>query len=122
MFRNHRDDFPTLSGENAPVYLDNACMTLRPTSVIEAIRSYYEESPGCGGRSVHRYATAVSRKMVNCRNNLGKLFNANESNEIIFTKNATHSLNQVAKGLKWEKNDVILTTDRELKSKSMAPT
>ncbi|MDP7374725.1 MAG: cysteine desulfurase [Candidatus Poseidoniaceae archaeon] len=113
MFRNHRDDFPTLSGENAPVYLDNACMTLRPTSVIEAIRSYYEESPGCGGRSVHRYATAVSRKMVNCRNNLGKLFNANESNEIIFTKNATHSLNQVAKGLKWEKNDVILTTDRE---------
>ena len=113
MFRNHRNDFPTLSGENAPVYLDNACMTLRPTSVIEAIRSYYEESPGCGGRSVHRYATAVSRKMVNCRNNLGKLFNANESNEIIFTKNATHSLNQVAKGLKWEKNDVILTTDRE---------
>ena len=44
MFRNHRNDFPTLSGENAPVYLDNACMTLRPTSVIEAIRSYYEES------------------------------------------------------------------------------
>ncbi|GIR67315.1 MAG: hypothetical protein CM15mP71_5410 [Candidatus Poseidoniales archaeon] len=69
--------------------------------------------PGCGGRSVHRYATAVSRKMVNCRNNLGKLFNANESNEIIFTKNATHSLNQVAKGLNWEKDDVILTTDRE---------
>ena len=113
MFRNHRNDFPTLAGENAPVYLDNACMTLRPTSVIEAIRSYYEESPGCGGRSVHRYATAGSRKMINCRNNLGKLFNANESNEIIFTKNATHSLNQVAKGLKWEKNDVILTTDRE---------
>ena len=71
MFGNLREDFPTLSGENAPVYLDNACMTLRPNSVIEAIRSYYEESPGCGGRSVHRYATTVSRKMVNCRNNLG---------------------------------------------------
>ena len=113
MFSNHREDFPTLVGENVPVYLDNACMTLRPKSVIEAIRSYYEESPGCGGRSVHRYATAVSRKVVNCRNNLRKLFNANESNEIIFTKNATHSLNQVAKGLNWEKGDVILTTDRE---------
>ena len=113
MFSNHREDFPTLVGENVPIYLDNACMTLRPKSVIEAIRSYYEESPGCGGRSVHRYATAVSRKMVNCRNNLGKLFNANESNEIIFTKNATHSLNQVAKGLTWQKGDVILTTDRE---------
>ena len=113
MFSKHRADFPTLSGENPPIYLDNACMTLRPNSVIEAIRSYYEESPGCGGRSVHRYATTVSRKMANCRKKLSEMFNANETNEIIFTKNATHSLNQVAKGLSWEKGDIVLTTDRE---------
>lgn len=113
MFSKFRQDFPTLEGENPPVYLDNACMTLRPKPVIEAIRSYYEESPGCGGRSVHRYATTVSRKMMNCRRKMAELFNANESNEIIFTKNATHSLNQVAKGLSWNKGDVVLTTDRE---------
>ena len=113
MFSKFRHDFPTLEGENPPVYLDNACMTLRPKPVIEAIRSYYEESPGCGGRSVHRYATTVSRKMMNCRKKMAELFNANESNEIIFTKNATHSLNQVAKGLSWNKGDVVLTTDRE---------
>ena len=113
MFSKFRQDFPTLEGENPPVYLDNACMTLRPKPVIEAIRSYYEESPGCGGRSVHRYATTVSRKMMNCRKKIAELFNANESNEIIFTKNATHSLNQVAKGLSWNKGDVVLTTDRE---------
>ena len=52
MFSKFRKDFPTLNGENPPVYLDNACMTLRPNSVIEAIRSYYEESPGCGGLSL----------------------------------------------------------------------
>ena len=108
MFSKLRQDFPTLNGDNPPVYLDNACMTLRPNSVIEAIRSYYEESPGCGGRSVHRYATTVSRKMMNCRKKMAELFNANESNEIIFTKNATHSLNQVAKGLSWNKGDVVL--------------
>jgi cysteine desulfurase/selenocysteine lyase len=34
-------------------------------------------------------------------------------NEIVFTRNATHSLNQVAKGLEWNKGDVVLTTDRE---------
>ena len=113
MFKKNRADFPTLDTENPPVYLDNACMTLRPKSVVEAIRSYYEESPGCGGRSVHRYATTVSRKMMHCRKKIADLFNANESNEIIFTKNATHSLNQVAKGLTWEKGDVVLTTDRE---------
>lgn len=113
MFAKHRTDFPTLDVENPPVYLDNACMTLRPKSVVEAIRSYYEESPGCGGRSVHRYATTVSRKMMHCRKKIADLFNANESGEIIFTKNATHSLNQVAKGLSWNKGDVVLTTDRE---------
>ena len=113
MFSKFRKDFPTLGGDNPPIYLDNACMTLRPKPVIEAIRSYYEESPGCGGRSVHRYATTVSRKMMNCRKKIAELFNANESNEIIFTKNATHSLNQVAKGLSWNKGDVVLTTDRE---------
>ena len=113
MFSKYRADFPTLNVENPPVYLDNACMTLRPNSVIDAIRSYYEETPGCGGRSVHRYATTVSRKMMNCRRKMGELFNANESNEIIFTKNATHSLNQVAKGLSWQEGDVVLTTDRE---------
>ena len=113
MFSKYRSDFPTLNREKPPVYLDNACMTLRPFPVIEAIRSYYEDSPGCGGRSVHRYATIVSRKMSECRKKISELFNANNSNEIIFTKNATHSLNQVAKGLSWEKGDVILTTDRE---------
>mgnify|MGYP005656329493 CR=1 FL=1 len=54
MFADKREDFPTLCGDNPPAYLDNACMTLRPKPVIEAIRSYYEETPGCGGRSVHR--------------------------------------------------------------------
>ena len=113
MFRHLRDDFPTLRAESPPAYLDNACMTLRPDSVIEAIRSYYEETPGCGGRSVHRYATTVSRKMAGTRRKLGELFNAPSTNEIVFTKNATHSLNQVAKGLTWDKGDVVLTTDRE---------
>ena len=113
MFNKLRDDFPTLAGDNSPIYLDNACMTLRPRQVIDAIRSYYEESPGCGGRSVHRYATTVSRKMMNCRRTLTELFNGEDTKEMIFTKNATHSLNQVAKGLSWEKGDIILTTDRE---------
>jgi len=113
MFADKREDFPTLCGDNPPAYLDNACMTLRPKTVIEAIRSYYEETPGCGGRSVHRYATEVSRKMANCRTKLSKMFNARETGEMIFTKNATHSLNQVAKGLSWEKGDIVLTSDRE---------
>ena len=113
MFEKNREDFPTLREESPPAYLDNACMTLRPDTVVNAIKDYYELNPGCGGRSVHRYATKVTRHMSIARNKLAELFNAPSVDEVIFTKNATHSLNQVAKGLQWEKGDVILTTDRE---------
>ena len=113
MFAKNREDFPTLRGENPPAYLDNACMTLRPDSVIRAVDDYYQVNPSCGGRSVHRYATTVSRHVAACRQKVATFFNAPSTDEIIFTRNATHSLNQVAKGLSWQKGDVILTTDRE---------
>jgi cysteine desulfurase/selenocysteine lyase len=113
MFAKHREDFPTLRAENPPAYLDNACMTLRPDTVITAINDYYSLNPGCGGRSVHRYATKVTRQVASCRQRIAELFNVPATNEIIFTKNATHSLNQVAKGLSWQKGDIILTSDRE---------
>ncbi|MDA0842485.1 MAG: aminotransferase class V-fold PLP-dependent enzyme [archaeon] len=108
-----RQDFPTLASDNAPAYLDNACVTLRPNSVIKSILDYYELSPGCGGRSVHKYATMVSKAIVESRKKLSTMVNANEMNEIVFTKNATQSLNQISKGLSWEKGDIVLTTDRE---------
>ena len=108
-----REDFPALCLDNPVAYLDNACVTLRPHSVINAISDYYVHSPGCGGRSVHRYGTAVSKTIANSRKTLAGFFNAPSVNEVIFTRNATHSLNQVAKGLRWNKGDVVLTTDRE---------
>lgn len=43
-------------------YLDNACVTLKPQSVIDSIQDYYINTPGCGGRSVHRYGTHVSKR------------------------------------------------------------
>ena len=108
-----RADFPALCQDNPVAYLDNACVTLRPHSVINAISDYYTHSPGCGGRSVHRYGTAVSKSIGQSRKTLAGFFNAPSVNEIVFTRNATHSLNQVAKGLHWDKGDIVLTTDRE---------
>ena len=108
-----RADFPALCQDNPVAYLDNACVTLRPHAVINAISDYYTHSPGCGGRSVHRYGTAVSKSIGKSRKTLAEFFNAPSVNEIVFTRNATHSLNQVAKGLHWDKGDIVLTTDRE---------
>ena len=42
-----REDFPTLRQEDAPAYLDNACVTLKPDSVIKSISDYYSMYPGC---------------------------------------------------------------------------
>ena len=113
MFSQHREDFPTLRGDHPPAYLDNACVTLKPQSVIDTIHRYYTETPGCGGRSVHRYGTAVSKSVADARNKLGQFLNSSSPNEIVFTRNATHSINQIAHGLSWKKGDVVLTTDRE---------
>ena len=113
MFNDCRNDFPTLQGDNPPAYLDNACVTLKPQSVINSIHRYYTETPGCGGRSVHRYGTAISKAVSDARTKLGAFLNAATPNEIVFTRNATHSINQIAHGMSWQKGDVVLTTDRE---------
>lgn len=113
MLNRCREDFPTLAGDDAPAYLDNACVTLKPNSVIQAITDYYTLTPGCGGRSVHRYGTAVSKSVSSARNKVANFLHAESPNEIVFTRNATHSINQIAHGLSWEKGDVVLTSDRE---------
>lgn len=113
MIERCREDFPTLRGDNPPAYLDNACVTLKPKSVIDAITDYYTQTPGCGGRSVHRYGTKVSKTVADARKKLGAFLNAEQTNEVVFTRNATHSINQIAHGLQWSKGDVVLTSDRE---------
>jgi len=112
-YRRLREDFPTLRAEDAPAYLDNACVTLKPDSVVNSIHDYYSKYPGCDGRSVHRYGTIVSKAVAQSRSKLQHFLNAESVNEVVFTRNATHSLNQVAHGLSWSKGDVVLTTDRE---------
>ena len=68
---------------------------------------------GMRGRSVHRYGTAISKAVSDARTKLGSFLNAATPNEVVFTRNATHSINQIAHGMSWEKGDVVLTTDRE---------
>ena len=65
------------------------------------------------GRSVHRYGTQVSRLVSQSRKSIANFINANSVNEVVFTRNTTHSINQIAKGLSWNKGDVIITGDRE---------
>ncbi len=111
--RGFRSHFPTLQGDDAPVYLDNACMTLRPQQVIDAVQEYYAVNPSCAGRSVHRWGMSVSQTVSRCRRKLADFIGVKQAREVVFTPNATHSINQVAAGMKWKRRDIVLTSDRE---------
>lgn len=118
-----RLDFPFLNKEidgKKIVYLDSACMSLRPNQVIDKINEYYQEYPGCASRSVHKIALKVTIAIEEARIKLQNLICAKEQNEIVFVRNTTEGLNMVAKGLTLNKGDRVLTTDQEHNS-NLAP-
>lgn len=107
-----RRDFPTIrKGEG--IYLDSACQTLRPDSVIRAITEYYEGYPACGGRSVHSMATRVSVMMDETREAMASFFGTDDPDCYVFTRNTTEGLNTAAYGLGLKRGDVVVTTDTE---------
>lgn len=120
-----REDFPALKNfrdGKPPVYFDNACNTLVPRQVIEALNEYYSNFPACGeGRSRHWFAEEVTdridgnpeRGMKGSRHIVKEFINASSEKEIVFTLNASHGINIVALGTRFKQGDVVLMTDKE---------
>ena len=111
-----RQDFVFLSQKikgKPIVYLDSACQSLRPRQVVEKINQYYNEYPGCGGRSQHKLGKRVDEEVAKAREIARKFLNAKEASEIVFTKNTTEGINLVANSLGLQKGDVVITTDKE---------
>lgn len=108
-----REDFPLLTQDDPPIHFDNACMTLKPRPVIEAIRRYYEETPFCAGRSTYRLTGVVEEAVGTSRKAIGRFVTARTANECVFLRNTTEAINLVAKGLDLPHGSTVLTTDRE---------
>lgn len=111
-----RNDFPALQRRikgKPPVYFDNACMTLRPQAVIDAVAHYYREHPSCHRRSIHKFGKETTAAYEKAKRTVRKFINAQDADEIVFTKNATAGINIVAHGLNLQPGDVILTTTLE---------
>jgi cysteine desulfurase / selenocysteine lyase len=112
----YRNDFVILNTElsgKPVIYLDNACMTLRPKQVTDKIMEYYNKYPGCHGRSAHKIAARVTDEVDKARQKIQKFLGAKSKDEIIFTKNATEAINLLANGLDLKKGDVVINSDRE---------
>ncbi len=108
-----RNDFPLLRRENPIIYLDNACATLKPESVILAMDQYNREFPTCGGRSMNRLGERVTKAVENVRKTVADFINAKSEAEIIFVRNTTEGINMIARTLDLNPGDVVLTSDKE---------
>ncbi len=104
-----RQDFPILKKH---VYLDSACMSLKPVQVVEAMNRYFLEFPSCGERSSHKLGKMVTEETETARKKIAKFINAKDD-EIIFTKNTTEGLNLAANSLDLRKEDIVITSDKE---------
>ncbi len=117
-----RGDFPALERKingRPVVYLDSACMALKPRQVIDAMNEYYEMYPACGGRSIHRFGKDASEAYTAARGKFAKFLNAAREEECIWTRNATESLNIVASSVDLPKGSKIITTSLEHHSGSL---
>jgi cysteine desulfurase/selenocysteine lyase len=107
-----REDFPLIK-KSKIIYFDNACTTLKPRQMVDAVVEYYTEYTGCAGRSIHKLATKTTEKFEQSREKVARFINAKDSSEIIWTKNATEALNLAANGFNFKKGDRVVTTNLE---------
>ena len=114
-----RREFPMLAKHinGKPVhYLDSANSSHKPNCVIDAMSAFMREAYAPIGRSSYTLAAEASAAYEAARTKVAKFINARSSREVVFTKNATESLNLVAQS--WGranlgKGDAILLTHME---------
>lgn len=95
MKRDYRQDFPLLR-ENPIVYLDSAATAQRPDVVVEAEMEFYRKYNANPLRGLYSLGIEATDRYEEARECVAKFIHAASAKEIIFTRNATESLNLVA--------------------------
>lgn len=95
----HKQDFPILKQQvhgRDLVYLDNAATSQKPQQVIDAIMEAYTTWNSNIHRGVHHLSQVATMKHEEARKKVADFIGAKSSDEIIFTKGTTDSLNALA--------------------------
>ena len=115
-----RQDFPILSREVRPgvplVYLDSAATAQKPVAVIEAMNDFYRYSNANIHRGIHTLAEEATAMYEKGREQVANFIHAPAAKQIIFTRNASESINLVA--YTWgranlKSRDVMILTEME---------
>ncbi len=90
-----RADFPILN-KGDYIYFDNAATSQRPSVVVDAIRDFYENANANPLRGLYDWSVEATDRYENARKTVADFIGASSTEEIIFTRNTTESLNLVA--------------------------
>ena len=99
MDKNFLNDFPILRSKmngHTMAYLDNGATTQKPESVVRSICGYYGGCNANPHRGVYELSVRATKVYEDARRKVAEFINAKSTQEIIFTKNATESLNLIA--------------------------
>lgn len=115
-----RNQFPILNRkvhDKPLVYFDNAASAQKPLCVIDAVSDYYKNQHANIHRALHYLGDAATESYEQVRTKVAEFLNAQSSNEIIFTKGTTDSINLVATSVErsnlLNKNDEIILSVAE---------
>lgn len=92
---NIKKDFPLLENQNI-TYLDSGATTQKPIQVIKAVEEFYQKYNANPHRGAYSLSVEATEQYENTRTKIAKFINAKHREEIIFSKNATESLNLIA--------------------------
>src|SRR5438034_2164113 len=111
-----REDFPILREQahgHPLIYFDSAATSQKPRAVIEAVRNFYEHDNANVHRGLHTLSSRATEAYENARRRVAEYIGTAASDEIIFTRGTTESINQVAQacgGKSIAEGDVIHLT------------
>jgi len=94
-----KNQFPIFKHQPGLVYLDSTATSLKPKIVIDKINEYYSEYSANVFRGIYPMSEKATAEFEETRGVVSKFINANNSQEIIFTRNVTESLNLLAYSL-----------------------
>ncbi len=90
-----KKDFPILENSNL-TYLDSGATTQKPKQVIEKIEKFYNKYNANPHRGAYSLSVEATNEYESARAKIAKFINASKPEEVIFSKNATESLNLIA--------------------------
>ena len=89
-----KKDFPLLENRNIS-YLDSGATTQKPIQVIKAVEDFYENNNANPHRGAYTLSIEATEQYEDTRTKIAEFINAKHREEIIFSKNATESLNLI---------------------------